>query len=234
MDVYNSTDIGEDALITPPLDLSGIDDSLQIKFKHAGAGVSTNAVNVLNVWWTICGTGYWYIINPNSFNPAYSISPEQTAHSGLYDSDFKPTDKDWMEDSLLINTNLSHSNVRFKFEYVTKGASNNFYLDNIRIGRMGSLSMKSYENKAISYRLSVFPNPASTDAKILFDNEVERNIIIILTDVLGKTVSEIYANKLSKGFHEFDVNLSNFDKGLYFLTVSSNNQNLTTKKLIVK
>ena len=91
-----------------------------------------------------------------------------------------------------------------------------------------------YENKAISYRLSVFPNPASTDAKILFDNEVERNIIIILTDVLGKTVSEIYANKLSKGFHEFDVNLSDFDKGLYFLTVSSNNQNLTTKKVIIK
>ena len=107
-------------------------------------------------------------------------------------------------------------------------------MDNIRIGEMGSLSMKSDENKAISYRLSVFPNPASTDAKILFDNEVERNIIIILTDVLGKTVSEIYANKLSEGFHEFDVNLSNFDKGLYFLTVSSNNQNLTTKKLIVK
>ena len=63
---------------------------------------------------------------------------------------------------------------------------------------------------------------------------MERNIIIILTDVLGKTVSEIYTNKLSEGFHEFDVNLSNFDKGLYFLTVSSNNQNLTTKKLIVK
>ena len=231
MDVYNSTDIGEDALITPPLDLSGI-NNVQIKFKHAGAGVSTNAVNALNVWWSICGTGYWYLINPNS--QTYSISPEQTAHSGLYDSDFKPTDEDWMEDSLFTSANISKSNVRFKFEYVTKGASNNFYLDNIRIGEMGSLSMKSDENKAISYRLSVFPNPASTDAKILFDNEVERNIIIILTDVLGKTVSEIYANKLSEGFHEFDVNLSNFDKGLYFLTVSSNNQNLTTKKLIIK
>ena len=57
-----------------------------------------------------------------------------------------------MEDSLFTNANISKSNVRFKFEYVTKGASNNFYLDNIRIGEMGSLSMKSDENKAISYR----------------------------------------------------------------------------------
>ena len=88
--------------------------------------------------------------------------------------------------------------------------------------------------KVVSYRLSIFPNPASTDAKILFDNETERNISIKLTDVLGKTVKEIYANKLSKGVHEFDVNLSDFDKGLYFLSVSSNNQNLTTKKLILK
>ena len=99
---------------------------------------------------------------------------------------------------------------------------------------MGSLSMRSDKNKAVSYRLSVFPNPTSTDAKVLFDNEAERNIIIVLTDVLGKTISEIYSNKLSKGFHEFDINLSDFDKGLYFLTVSSNNQNLITKKLIVK
>ena len=142
--------------------------------------------------------------------------------------------KDWMEDSLFTNSNISKSNVRFKFEYVTKGASNNFYLDNIRIGEMGSLSMRSDENKAVSYRLSVFPNPTSTDANILFDNEAERNIIIVLTDVLGKTVSEIYSNKLIKGFHEFDINLSDFNKGLYFLTVSSNNQNLITKKLIVK
>ena len=107
MSVYGVTDIGEDALITPPLDLSGI-NNVQIKFKHAGAGVSTNAVNALNVWWTICGTGYWYLINPNSFqNPAYSISPEQTAHSGLYNSNFNPTDKDWMEDSLSTSANTS-------------------------------------------------------------------------------------------------------------------------------
>ena len=56
MDVYGASDIGEDALITPPLDLSGI-NNVQIKFKHAGAGVSANAVNALNVWWTMCGTG---------------------------------------------------------------------------------------------------------------------------------------------------------------------------------
>ena len=63
---------------------------------------------------------------------------------------------------------------------------------------------------------------------------MESNIIIRLTDVLGKTVNEIYANKLSKGSHTFDVDLSNFDKGLYFLTVSRSNQTLITKKLIVR
>ncbi len=230
MGVYNSNDIGEDALITPPLDLSGI-NNVQIKFKHAGAGVSDNVANALNVWWSICGTGYWYLINPN--NQTYSISPERTASSGLYTSSFSPNNEDWIEDSLFTTANISTSNVRFKFEYVSNGSSNNFYLDDIRIGEMGSMSMKS-EIKDVSYRLTIYPNPANTDVRIIFDNEKERNVTITLTDILGKKISDIYTNALIEGVHSFDVNLSNFDKGLYFLNISNNNQNIITKKLIVK
>ena len=230
MGVYNSNDIGEDALITPPLDLSGI-NNVQIKFKHAGAGVSDNVENALNVWWSICGTGYWYLINPS--NQTYSISPERTASSGLYTSSFSPNNEDWIEDSLFTTANISTTNVRFKFEYVSNGSSNNFYLDDIRIGEMGSMSMKS-EIDDVSYRLTIYPNPASTDVSILFDNEKERNITIIITDILGKKISDIYSNTLTEGVHSFDVNLSSFDKGLYFLNICNNNQNITTKKLIVK
>ena len=67
--------------------------------------------------------------------------------------------------------------------------------------------------------------------------EKEAKSLKLINDQLNEEFLDLqgrYANKLNKGVHEFDVNLSDFDKGLYFLSVSSNNQNLTTKKLIVK
>ena len=35
----------------------------------------------------------------------------------------------------MTKNQLKNDNIKFKFEYVTNGNANNFYLDNIKIGR---------------------------------------------------------------------------------------------------
>ena len=63
-----------------------------------------------------------------------SLTNVQVANAGLYTTNFKPTTDEW-NDTVMTNNQLKNDNIKFKFEYVTNGNANNFYLDNIKIGR---------------------------------------------------------------------------------------------------
>ena len=230
MEVFESSDLGEDALITPPLDLSGI-NNVQIKFRHAGAGVSANTLNALNVWWTMCGTGYWYLLNPSSQD--YSISPERTASSGLYTSSFHPTEDDWVEDSLIANTNISKNNLRLKFEYISKGSSNNFFLDNIRIGEQGSLNMNNYDENSLNSRLLIFPNPTNRKSTIAIENFSNMNVELRLHNILGAKLMCLFEGNVISNYQIIDVDFSNLNNGIYFISIYADGKPITTQKIFI-
>jgi hypothetical protein len=131
----------------------------------------------------------------------------------------------------MTKTQLKNSNIKFKFEYIVNGSSNNFYLDNIMIGEQSSLMIA--EN-ATNLKLSVFPNPAKGHATIILDNIADKNIEVTLINILGAEVSKLFLGTVVSKYQEIPVDLTGFEKGIYFVKVASNGDVIMTDKLIVE
>jgi hypothetical protein len=78
----------------------------------------------------------------------------------------------------------------------------------------------------------VYPNPTSNLAIIDYrmDNNIN-NAKITIHNVLGSMVGEFI---LSPNENQLKINTRNFDPGVYFYTLYVNNENLVTKKMIIK
>ncbi|MBC8265701.1 MAG: T9SS type A sorting domain-containing protein [Flavobacteriales bacterium] len=205
-------------------DLSGLTNPA-IKFSWAGAAANTSPVNELNVYYSDnCG---W------SWKSLGSLTPYQVASAGLYNSSFMPKNYEW-NDSIMydrIGTNaLKSENIRFKFEYVTNGSSNNFYLDNIQIGEESSLLQNVNENNA---RLEIFPNPTNGEATIVLENLNDMNVQVELVNILGAEVMLLYTGTVVNKYHAIDANLSNLENGIYFVNVFSDGKSVVTDKIIL-
>lgn len=75
----------------------------------------------------------------------------------------------------------------------------------------------------------IFPNPASDFATLTFGN-LQTVAALNLTDAMGKTVLYIEGVETSKAY---SLNLSSLAEGVYFVTISSDNQQII-RKLIVR
>lgn len=95
-------------------------------------------------------------------------------------------------------------------------------------GSEESVAFSQIENEFL-----VWPNPAKNEVniKVPFDNQLSGEISIF--DVSGKT---IYSQKLlsDKEHSNYKIEVSNFEKGLYFLKWKTETQNLVQKMIISK
>ena len=85
------------------------------------------------------------------------------------------------------------------------------------------------EKTGLSANLSVYPNPAHDQINITLPSSVE-TYKVKLTNILGSVVYEEKALNSSK---DAVINLANKPKGVYFLTVESNNEK-ATRKIVVE
>jgi hypothetical protein len=120
----------------------------------------------------------------------------------------------------------------FKFEYVVNGSSNNFYLDNIMIGEESELLI--IEESASNSRLSIFPNPTEGNTTIAIEYLADKNIEVSLINILGAEVGKLYNGNIISNYHTIDADLSNLEKGIYFIKVLNNSNVIMTDKLVVK
>jgi len=91
------------------------------------------------------------------------------------------------------------------------------------IVNFGVLDVKEVENP-ISF--SINPNPSSDYIYINVDSNSEMDFKVV--DVLGNVVLQDVINNSKK------VNVSNYKNGLYFITISSKDRSIVTRKMIVK
>jgi hypothetical protein len=80
---------------------------------------------------------------------------------------------------------------------------------------------------------AVYPNPASTLVNIDINSVSDDKITVRLTDVSGKTIStdEFQA---AEGMNHFTIDLNDFRDGVYFMVLTSNDQNYFRKIIIRK
>ena len=84
-----------------------------------------------------------------------------------------------------------------------------------------------------SETIKISPNPTNKDFTISFDIIKPNNIKIILMDLLGREMINIYDNFAEIGHFNKVVNVANLNKGTYYLEISINN-NSKVEKIIVE
>jgi len=208
-----------DDFISPSFDLSGYNKPA-ISFKYTGAAVNTFPVNELSVYYSNnCGDNWAFLGR---------LSNIDVARAGLVTNSFFPTD--FWTDTLLTKTSLKNDNIRFKFEYSTNGPSNNFFLDDIQIGEEDDLLK---QNTPLLSRIKIFPNPTLGNTNIILNDLNGKKIKVMIVDVLGKHVKQIFEGLVMTDFLQLESNISNLDKGVYFISVYEGNDMLNTDKIIL-
>jgi uncharacterized repeat protein (TIGR02543 family) len=81
--------------------------------------------------------------------------------------------------------------------------------------------------------VSITPNPTTDDFTITFEVMKSDNIRIVLTDLLGEEISEIYYGFVPDGLFTRIVKTTNFVRGVYFVKIFTG-ENQITKKVIVE
>lgn len=99
----------------------------------------------------------------------------------------------------------------------------------VRMNFNPALSINEVEN---TYAMSVFPNPANTNATVSFTLNNEANVNINVTDLSGKVV---YTNALGtvNGTQSVNVNTDALNSGVYMVNVSVDG-NVSTQKLVIR
>jgi hypothetical protein len=88
------------------------------------------------------------------------------------------------------------------------------------------------ENKINKSNLNISPNPATYNANLVFDMLTDTKVLVSVTDVTGKVVKSLTANS-TLGQNTININVADLTAGIYFVSISANNQK-TTAKLIVE
>jgi hypothetical protein len=218
----NNLTLGTDELISVAYDLSAL-TSPAIKFSYSGASLNTFPVNEVNVYYSNdCGE-VWRTLG--------SLTNVQVANAGLYTTNFRPTITEW-NDTVMLKSQLKNDNIKFKFEYVTNGTANNFYIDNIKIGEAASLMLPDI---TINSRVSIYPNPSNGIAFIRLNNLANKEVKVKLINILGKEIMHLYSGEIVSNYYEInDIDFSQLETGIYFVKVVADGDIIMTDKLILK
>ena len=68
-------------------------------------------------------------------------------------------------------------------------------------------------NNSSDLLISAYPNPTNSVTTISLNGKFEGEIHVILTDMSGRTLEQLYKGRIEKQKRTFDVNLDSFDKG---------------------
>lgn len=219
----NNLTLGEaDELISVAYDLSAL-TSPAIKFSWSGASLNTFPVNEVNVYFSYDCGGVWRTLG--------SLTNVQVASAGMYITNFKPTVDEW-NDTVMTNNQLKNDNIKFKFEYVTNGNANNFYLDNIEIGEAATLMLP---NSTITSRVSIYPNPTNGETFIELNNLANKEIDVKLVNILGAELMHLFSGEIVSNYYMINnIDLSHLETGIYFVKVVADGDIVMTDKLILK
>lgn len=111
-----------------------------------------------------------------------------------------------------------------------------FWMDNTNANLYGAklcsngMLVNINEPEIAAHNFSVFPNPATNDVTIRFDeNQQKANTTVSLLDMKGKL---LYSNDVINN-HEASISIRNYAPGIYLIRVTNGNQN-NYRKLIIR
>ena len=220
MDFVNSPSGDADALILPPLDLSTYDNAV-MTFYVAAATYGTSNDNIKIKVSTNCGT---------TWSPIWNKTGASLATVGSVSSAFTPSSANqWRSETVNLTqyTGVNRTNVMIKFEALS-AQGNNAYIDDINMTLTTGLKTVT---QALAFDL--YPNPATQRAQIDFNLEKAGDVTMQVVDKMGKLVYTYSEPSMNPGEHTFELNTSDFAKGIYMVNIKSATGS-SQKKLVVE
>lgn len=194
--------------------------SMQLSFKYAFAykNSSTNTDKIKVYASSDCGETWQ--LRRNIASTSLPTAPNTTAA-------FTPNSSQWVQVDV---TNLAAylvPNFMFKISFEA-GGGNNVYIDDINLS--GAVAVEEADN---DFAFSIFPNPSSDLANLVFVLNSNETVSIELFDMLGKVVMGRNLGNLSSGEHNFSVPRGDLASGVYYVRLNVGGQSVV-KKLILE
>ncbi len=89
-------------------------------------------------------------------------------------------------------------------------------------------------NNSSFAKINVYPNPAHEVATLAIDMKHNGNLKIVVMDVTGKVVKNVFNGTSVKGEQTFEIKTSDLSNGMYIIAVSSDNNVKTLKLSVIK
>ncbi|MCX6259167.1 MAG: T9SS type A sorting domain-containing protein, partial [Bacteroidia bacterium] len=88
-------------------------------------------------------------------------------------------------------------------------------------------------NKTELFSLSnIYPNPFSEETHINMNLTQSSNVSYSIINMMGQSVKEVQYGKLSTGKHQLDINGTDLNSGMYFLTVKAGDYSKTISMMV--
>ncbi len=94
-------------------------------------------------------------------------------------------------------------------------------------------SLNTVENTTLAEVSEIYPNPTTGEAKISYNLDNASNVSVKVVDITGKVVYTVANENKAAGKHTLNIDATSFNSGVYYVTISTN-ESQVTKKLIRK
>ncbi len=207
-----------DELISPSYDLSTIPGA-KLKFRYSGAAIDATPSDRLEVRVSDdCGETWGA--------SRLTLEGHELCNAGLSSNGYRPGENStWDDVTVDLGSADDKPNVRILFRWISGGRSNNFYIDDITLS-LAPIGMEDLERQI---GLSIAPNPTLDRTSVTMNLVDASNVRMEILDVLGKNVTPILNRSMSVGSHKFDVDMSNFTSGVYYLRIMVDGDMLVKK-----
>ena len=208
-----------DELVSPSYDLSNL-NSPTLQYRYSGAAIDNTPNDELKIMVSDdCG---------ESWQTRETFSGFDLINAGLVSNSYRPNaNSTWSNVSVGLGSFGNKPNVRIKFRWISGGRGNNFFIDDVTLSS-SPLGMEDLERQL---DLNVAPNPTSNATTVTMNLPYSAKIRMEVMDVLGRDSKTILSKEMSKGTHNFDVNLSNHADGVYYLRILVDS-NMVVKKIV--
>jgi hypothetical protein len=95
------------------------------------------------------------------------------------------------------------------------------YADMVTIKYSPEITGIHTDQKEITGKITVYPNPTGDIINISFDAAETDNIVISLFDITGRQIKTVYQGQVTIGIFEYQVDMSAYRNGIYLLTIES-------------
>ncbi|MEO8146091.1 MAG: S8 family serine peptidase [Bacteroidia bacterium] len=219
---YNSPG-AEDNLETRVFDLTGATSNALLTFDVAYAAFSVAYEDGLridisnNCGATFTPSGYLKTGLTLSTLPGYNTTAQWAPANAA----------EWRNDTVMLNAYLG-ANIIVRFVNIN-GFGNSLMVDNINVQQNVPLAIN--ELSAQQFGVAVYPNPTTGKVYISNENFTGKDITIKVTDTKGRELRNVKTD-FATG-KTYQLNLSDYAKGVYFIELLSNDKVFKTKLVIL-